>query len=123
MHPALEEAGGQNLELRGLGLPRAGGLRLLRDRWRELRVDRWWGADAVGEQHGAVLGHLLSSVSSKGVVSGGCGDHQECQESSGRFSVEPSTQQLVGVGEASGWTGVCWAAVAEDKGKREDKLL
>lgn len=59
----------------------------------------------------------------QGVVSGGCGDHQECRESSGRFSVEPSTQQLVGVGEASGWTGVCWAAVAEDKGKREDELL
>lgn len=37
--------------------------------------------------------------------------------------VEPSTQQLVGVGEASSWTGICWAAVAEDKGKREDELL
>ena len=73
MDPALEEAGGQNLEPRGLGLPRAGGLCLLRDRWRELRVYKWWGADAVGERHGAVLGHLLSSVASKELFQVGVG--------------------------------------------------
>ena len=73
MDPALEEAGGQNLEPRGLGLPRAGGLCLLRDRWRELRVYKWWGVDAVGERHGAVLGHLLSSVASKELFQVGVG--------------------------------------------------
>ena len=60
----------------------------------------------------------------QGAASGGHGDHQAAfWESSGRFSVEPSTRQLAGVGEASSWTGVCQAAVAKDEGKREDKLL
>lgn len=87
-------------------------------------MDRWWGADAVGGWHGAILGHLLSSVASKELLQVGMGTTRLAfWESSGRFSVEPSTRQLAGVGEASSWTGVCQAAVAKDEGKREDKLL
>lgn len=68
-----QQCAGRNLEPRGLGLARVGGLHLLRDRWRELRVDKWWGADAVGEGHGAVLGHLLSSVAREELLQVGIG--------------------------------------------------
>ena len=36
-------------------------------------MERWWGVDAVGGWHGAILGHLLSSVASKELLQVGTG--------------------------------------------------